>query len=199
MQFLAAPTRYEVNRAHLKCKPSDIGVQSVRNLLYISKKRSSAVPDASPSTQSYVRQTGRDVDQAAHTTPIGYNSAKSRRRTMTCFLERRGLFTEILFAPNPSQVDPSTIPPSLVVGRVIVLEDPSIYDPKNDLPIRAKTMRNLTKEQCIVAYAHNLVSAYRDVVLIVRGNMDFLGYEQSRLRDSCVAKSASPDGIPYRR
>jgi hypothetical protein len=42
-------------------------------------------------------------------------------------------------------------------------------------------MQNLSKEECIAAYVHNPVSAYRDVDLTVRGNTDFLGYEQNAL------------------
>ena len=39
MQCLAAPTRAEVDRAHAKGRYLDVGVQSVRNLWFISKWR----------------------------------------------------------------------------------------------------------------------------------------------------------------
>jgi hypothetical protein len=39
MQSLAAPTRAEVDHAHSKCTSLDIGIQSLRNLRYISKRR----------------------------------------------------------------------------------------------------------------------------------------------------------------
>jgi hypothetical protein len=84
------------------------------------------------------------IDKAAHTTPIRYNSAIFAQISATdydVFLGTERSFTEIRSAPNPPQIDPSTLSPSLVVSPVTVPEDPSVYGPKKDLPIRARPCR----------------------------------------------------------
>jgi hypothetical protein len=104
MQFRATPTRYEVNKAHSKRKQLIVGVQSVRNLLDISKKRSSVAPDARSSIQSYVRQIGRDIDRVAHTTLIRHGSAIFAQISATddVFLGTERTFTDSICSQSTS-------------------------------------------------------------------------------------------------